>query len=424
MDNLKVSLHGLLRKSERFFKTDMVYLARGSFWLNGGQILTSLFSFGLALLFAKFVSKEAFGNYRYILSLAGLMATFSLTGLSTGIIQAVARGFSGTYIEAVRILLKWNSLIFVFSLTGAIYYLANGNMLLGYGLVIISILYPGIKVFESYESFLSGKKDFKKSSIYRGIVDICTILATAMCLFFTEDPIILVLANLLTQFILDAVFFRNIYKSIPDAEKNKVEPGIIKFSKHLSIQNVLSGLPGYVDKIIVFHFLGASALAIYTFSAALPLQIKGLMSNFSLMIMPKISERTAKESVAMIPKRFFLSLTILVPIIILYIIFAPLIFHILFPTYSEAVPYTRWYVLVLLIMGNLSGLVLVTQKATKYQYILTLFGGASQIILMLVLVQPFGLLGIIWAYLISKFTTAILSYILVIKLPHLNKKIV
>ncbi len=416
MDNLKVGLHGLLRKSERFFKTDMVYLARGSFWLNGGQILTSLFSFGLALLFAKFVSKESFGNYRYILSLAGLMATFSLTGLSTGIIQAVARGFSGTYIEAVRVLVKWNSLIFVFSLIGAIYYLTNDNTLLGYGLVVIAIFYPGIKVFESYESFLSGKKDFKKSAIYRGAVDIGTILATASCLFFTDSPVILVSTNLLTQFILDALFFKNIYKSIPDTEREKIEPGIIKFSKHLSVQNIISGLPGYVDKIIIFHFLGASALATYIFAGALPLQIKGLMSNFSLMIMPKISERTAKESVAMIPKRFFLSLIIIVPIIILYIIFAPLIFQVLFPAYSDAVPYTRWFVLVILIMGNLSGLVLVTQKATSYQYVLTLFGGISQVVLMLVLVHPFGLMGIIWAYLISKFMTAMLSYALVTKL--------
>ncbi|MHB1330567.1 MAG: oligosaccharide flippase family protein [Minisyncoccota bacterium] len=412
MTKLHQKAYDLLRRSEKFFKTDMVYLAKGSLWMNGGQVITSLSSFVLALLFARLVPREVYGNYKYILSLAGLVATFSLTGISAGVIQSVARGFPGTFVTAVKVLIKWNSLIFVIALCGASYYLINDNNILGYGLIIVAFLLPAIRTFEIYESYINGKKDFKLSSIYRGIVDVGTIFATAIGLIFTDSPLILVAINLSAQFVLDAIFFTKIYRSIPEEDKEKVEPGIINFSKHLSFQNVMSNAASYIDKIIIFHYLGAAQVAVYTFATAIPHQVKGLMSNLVLMITPKISQRTAKEAVSMISGRFFLSLAILIPLVTAYIIFAPFIFKILFPAYIDSVPYTQWYALTLLIMGNLSGLVLTTQKAAKEQYILTTFGSTSQIVLMLVLVHEHGIIGIIWAILISKFATAALSYIL------------
>lgn len=413
MNRLRQKAYNALRKSERFFKTDMVYLAKGGFWLNSGQIITSLASLGLAIIFAQLVPKEAYGNYRYILSLAGLASIFSLTGLSVGVVQSVARGFIGTFIKASKVLAKSNILIFVVTLAGSTYYLANGNSAVGYGLAIVAILYPPVRTFELYESFLSGKKNFRKSALYRGIADIGTILATAIAIFYSSNVIILIGANMAAQFVLNAFFFRKVYSSISSEDKNNIEPGIIEFSKHLSFQNILGNLAAHLDKIIIFHYLGATEVAIYTFAGAIPQQIKGFISNISLMITPKISQRSAREATSTIPKRFLISLTVLVPIVLLYIVLAPSIFNFLFPTYIESVIYTRWYALVLLVMGNLSSLVLTTQKATREQYILTTFSSTSQIIIMLILIHPFGIMGIIWAMLISKFSTSILSYIMV-----------
>jgi len=404
--------YNFLRWGEKYTKTDNVYLAKGGFWLNGRQGLTFLSSFGLALLFARLIPKEVYGNYKYILSLAGLISTFSLTGISSAILQSVARGFPGTFILAVKILARWNSLVFAIAISVAIYYLANNNQTLGYGMVIVAFLFPAIRTFGVYESYTNGKRNFRQGAIYRGTVDIAAIFATAIGLFFTDSVLLLVAINLSTQFVLDAIFFKKIYQSITEEEKTMVEPGIIKFSKHLSLQNVLNNIASYVDKIFIFHFLGAAEVAIYTFATAIPQQVKGLASSLVFLITPKISQRNAKEAVGMIRGRFLLSLVILIPIIVLYVILAPVIFKILFPTYTDSVSLTRWYALIFLLIGNLSGLVLTTQKAVKEQYILTTFGSTSQIVLMLVLFYQFGIVGIIWGILISKYMTAILSYVL------------
>lgn len=66
--HLKTRIHALLRSSERYFKTDMVYLAKGGSWLFSAQVLSGALSFILAIAFANLVPKEAFGTYKYVLS--------------------------------------------------------------------------------------------------------------------------------------------------------------------------------------------------------------------------------------------------------------------------------------------------------------------------------------------------------------------
>jgi Na+-driven multidrug efflux pump len=74
-------------------------------------------------------------------------------------------------------------------------------------------------------------------------------------------------------------------------------------------------------------------------------------------------------------------------------------------------------------MGNLSGLVLTTRKAAQEQYILTIFGSVSQITLMLIFVHFYGIFGIIWSILISKYSSAILSYLLARRLAKKTTEI-
>ncbi len=417
MQNLRNKAYGWLRGSESFFKTDMVYLAKGGFWLTLMQIFTSLSSFALAIIFARYVEKEVYGNYKYILSLAGLAATFTLTGLPAGIVQAVARKFYGTFIYAVKISFRWNTLIFAFSSIASLYYFSNQNTTLGYSMAIVAITYPLVRTFEIYEAFLNGTKDFRTSALYRGVVDIGTIIATGITIFFTQNVIILVAANLSAQVILNYLFFKKIYQSIPPTEKENIEEGILNFSKHLSFQNILANLASQLDKILVFHYLGATEVAIYSFAIALPQQMRGFIANFSLLATPKISERSAIEAVRMIPHRFWTGLLILGPMVLLYIIFAPLLYQTFFPAYIESVKYSQIYILYFLLMGNISELVLTTQKAVKQKYILNTFSSISQIILMLALMGPFKIYGIIMAIVITKYITALLSYILVRQLP-------
>ena len=62
---LKQRIYKGLKWSQKYTQTDMVYLAKGGFWLGMGQIITGLASFLLTLAFANLVPKETFGTYKH-----------------------------------------------------------------------------------------------------------------------------------------------------------------------------------------------------------------------------------------------------------------------------------------------------------------------------------------------------------------------
>jgi O-antigen/teichoic acid export membrane protein len=158
--------HQYLRWTERFLKTDMVYVAKNGFWLTIGQGSSSLVSLLLAIAFAHFISKEAYGNYKYILSLGSMFGMFSLTGIGTSLVRSVAKGYDGTLRFDFWLNIRWSVLVFLGSLLSSIYYFSNDNYTLGASFLIIGSLSPFMTSASLHGAFLSGKKDFKRSSLY------------------------------------------------------------------------------------------------------------------------------------------------------------------------------------------------------------------------------------------------------------------
>ena len=93
MLDLRNYLYQTLRKGESLFKTDMIYLAKGGGWLVFGQAIATFLGFFVSIAFANLISKESFGIYKFVLSMAGIVGAFSLTGLGVAVTQSVAQRF-------------------------------------------------------------------------------------------------------------------------------------------------------------------------------------------------------------------------------------------------------------------------------------------------------------------------------------------
>src|SRR3989344_4903049 len=122
-------LYTVLRGLEKYTKADMVYLAKGGFWITFGQSFSTLLSLVLIIAFANLLPKETYGTYRYILSLASIFNVFTLTGMNSAVARAVAIGHEGALRTSVKYQLKWNLLMLVAFFTLGGYYLANGDIL-------------------------------------------------------------------------------------------------------------------------------------------------------------------------------------------------------------------------------------------------------------------------------------------------------
>ena len=97
-------------------------------------------------------------------------------------------------------------------------------------------------------------------------------------------------------------------------------------------------------------------------------------------------------------------------IAVVYILFAPLFFSLLFPQYMESIPYSQFYALILIAAaGNLSTSALLSQRLKAELYIFNTALPLLQLILQAVLILLYGLWGILFARVLISFLEVIVS---------------
>jgi len=349
VDKLRNKTYDLLRWSEKYTKTDMLYLAKGGSWLSLGQIISSLSSFLLVIAFANLIPKETFGTYKYILSLTGILLIPSLPGMNTAISIASARNLDGTLLLALKTKIRWGLLSSLASLLLSGYYFLNGNMGLMISFLIASVFLPFIDAFGIYGPFLNGKKKFQISTRYGAITQIISTGFLIAVIFLTDNLFLIVLSYFLSWTLLRYIFFKITVKKFVTSKDEDV--GAIPYGKHLSLMKVVNIVASYIDRLFVFHFLGAVPLAVYSFAIAMPEQMKGLLGLLDTLAFPKFVKRNIREIKDSFKKKA-LRLFLLGAISIgAYILIAPFIFKTFFPKYQEAVFFSQLFSLSMLNMA-------------------------------------------------------------------------
>jgi len=403
---LKRIIYRLLRRSEKYTKTDMVYLAKGGFWLSLGQIISSVSTFLLAIAFANLLPKEVYGTYKYVLSLLGLLAISTLSGMGTAVTRAVAQGNDGSFLPALKLKIRWGLLGGLASLGLAGYYYLQGNIQLTFAFLITAIFIPFMDSFSLYGSLLAGKKRFDVSSKYGIFIKIIASLLIFITLCFTKNLLAILFIYLASYTLLRLIVLKLSLKYI---ENKKEDPESISYGKHLSLMNIISLIANQIDKILIFHFLGAGQLAVYSIAIALPEQIKGVLKNISNLALPKFSEKKSEEIKKTLYQKMRLFYIILLFIVIVYWLLAPTLFKLLFPQYLESVFYSQIFTFALL---NIPVVFLCTpflqsQALKNKLYKIKSIGSIVQISLILILTYFYGLLGLIIARILFRYLLAV-----------------
>lgn len=401
LSKLRHLTYKLLRRSEQYTQTDMVYLAKGGFWLSIGQVIYSVSAFFLAIAFANLLPKETYGVYHYILSLLSIIAVFALSGINTAVVQSVARGYEGLFWKIFKTKMLWSLLSALSSLILAGYYYLNNNFILAISFIIIAIGLPLIKTSTLYIALLNGRKDFKMLTIYNSWIKILSVLTMIGVLFFTDNIFLILAAYFIPQTILQ-FFFTLIYIKKHPLNKNK-DTGTVAYGINLSAMELLKTVASQVDKILIFHYLGAVQLAIYGFATAPVSQIKSVVMNLKSLALPKLSEVSEKEI-----KLHFMSklrrLEIVVAlIIIVYVLLAPYLYQIAFPQYMESIRYSQAYALILLFLPRtFLSTVLIAKRKQKELYAIRIISPIFRIIILFIGLKFFGLWGLILAVIVSE----------------------
>jgi len=398
---IKNKAYNFLKWSEKWTKTDMIYLTKGGFWITASQIISAFSFFCLSIAFANFLPKEIYGTYKFVLSILALLAIPTLGSMGTAVMQAVARGYEGSLIPALKTKIKWGVLGGIGSLIFALYYYINNDPTLTCSFLLISVFVPIFSSFKIYGALLQGRKLFKissKISIINNIVSISILIITVL---LTNNIFIILLSYFLPKNIINAIFLKITLKKCKPNKKE--DPETIPYGKYLSATGIILKIASELDKILLWHFLGAAQLAIYAFAIAPVKQISSFISgNILSLAAPKLSKNPMQEIKSTLPKKVFKFFLLVIPIVVLYVLLVPFLYKIAFPQYLESIKYSQFFALTLLfIPTSLLGSTMIAKMKKREITLIRFLSPSFRIIMLLIFTPLYGIFGVILSQLLA-----------------------
>lgn len=341
---IRIKIFQLLRSAERYTLTDMVYVVRQGFWSFSNQVVSSTSSAIAVIVLANILSKESFGQYRYVLSVIPIVALFTLPGVAPAITRSVARDESVDLPKTVRTEVRWGLFGSLAALGIAIFYFVHGDGVLSSAFVITALSLPLLQSFSIYSAYLKGKRDFKTATIYGSISSVFQVAVLIIAAFATKNILVVLGSFLFGQIVAQYFFYKKTLHgggpvSPGDIAANQQSESVIRYGKLLTTTQLVSTITGNIDKLVVGYFLGVETLAIYSIALTIPSNLVLLFNVVPRIAFPKFSKNEwGPDERTKIVRKLLLFLAALVVPAVLYFLLVPIAIPLLFREYGASIP--------------------------------------------------------------------------------------
>lgn len=406
---IKERFYQFLNLVSKYAKTDMVYVLKGSFWWIFGRAFSFLASFLVLVFFARYASKEVYGAYQYVISMAAMIGIFSLSGIDTALISAIAREKEKTFFLCEKEKLKWGAISTLLSVFVAFWYFWKKNLELGVSFLISGLFLPFLAVFSLYLSFWQGKKKFDLQNKYFVLHNFLAALFLILIIILKPKVGWVVFGYYFAFTFATFLFWLKTRKIIN--KESKEERETISFGKHLTIMSLPSTISGQIDNVILWQTAGPLPVAIYAYALRLIERVSEFIP-FSALALPKMANAnfnhngTKKRIFDKFLKLFWLA----IPFTIIYILICPIFFKLFFPAYRESIIYSQALALTLIFSPFwFLGTAFLAQMKKKELYILSFIPQIVKILLFFILIPFFKIWGGVFSILISQLFQSVLT---------------
>ncbi len=402
-------MNKLIRWGERKAQTDLRYVLHGGFWLFVGQVGGGVTAIFLAIGYAHYLPKEVYGTYKYILSVFGILSLFSLTGMDTAVQRGIAQGKDAIFWKTFRLRVMSCTIAVLVCVAFGVYYFTNGNRELATLFFVSAPFLLLLDPLSHYNSLLVGRKLFRESSKLSIILQVGSALIMLGVIYLTRNVLGIILAYLFATLLLRGGIFLYVTSRHP---LNKIEDKeSFQFGKHLTAMSVLATISGRLDAIVLFHFLGPAALAVYSFAQA---AVSNIQNSFKLITTTLAFPKMAAQDKEVIKKTLLRKVRIAhyftVPLSIAAIFIIPYFFQIFFPKYLESIPYAQVMTGLLAFSPLRFISTAITAKASvKIYYTLAISNPIITSAGLLVCVPLWGIWGAIMALAVQQFVGNVLA---------------
>ena len=389
------------------------------FYLLSANISSVIFGLLLSISLTRFLSKEVYGLYSYIMSILGILTIFTLPGMNTAIVQAVAKGYDGVFIKGTKERLKWSTISSSILFIMGIYYYVNKSQIIAKCLLFSSFIFPFYQATDTFQALLVGKKKFDMLAKYQSIIQVIPTIVIIIIIYYLRDLLIVIATYLVLISILKIIFF---FKSKKLIKNINIDLTSFSFGRHLTFLGIISIVSHYIDRLIIGTFFSLKELATYTIALIFSEQIMIIGSITNTLIFPKLSEMNEHEAYLKLRKflpYYLILFTIICCILILLCPYLIILFY--SHKYSDSIVYAQ--VLLISTIAAQPALILTralfpSQKKVRELYKVRISRHICELSALAIFSAFLGVWGIILSKFISRLFTTILSIYLFLRLRY------
>ncbi len=392
-------------------------LQTGFLHIFSSQVLNKIISSCSGIILLNFISKSDYGVYSYALNALSTFLMFSGLGMSTAILQMGSENLDKPYKQnlftqyGLRVGMVFNLLLcgailvfcafFRFPIAGAGEVLAL--------MALTPLFYYAIEVYQCYFRVKLYNKQFSYMSTGIALASSVMLILGAL---LKSLPLIVILRYVAYIIVLAVIIPRYrlyLFGKVPQTEAGEEEGNqairreekkdVWRVSLISLFNNSVSSLLYIIDGWLIGAMISdASVLADYHTATLIPFALSFIPSAIVTYVYPYVAShqhdgRWLKKQL----KLLYLSMAGVTAVISLGLYFAaPLIFRILFPNYTSAIPIFRVLSIGFFFMGTLrilSGNILAMLHQFRWNAVVAVISGVANIVFDVLLIRAYGSIG-------------------------------
>lgn len=309
---------------------------------DAGQLVIRNF---LLLVVGLFVTKvltsefdrEGFGTYQFVLAIIASLSFISLPALNTITLQETAKGRHGVLNHVLKIRLKasmFNGTILL--LVAGYYGLYTDKTDVGFGLALVSFIFPIASCFDGYQHYLLGRKEYNLYARLPVTFAIVTAMIIATVAWLTKNAIMVLLFSGIGQLLASGFVYLYVIRIVPPQNK-EFSFSAIRFGKGLSGLAILGTISAQMSTLLVGNFLSLNEVAILTMIRMPMLKSRMFLQAISQYVSPKIQSQSGKTLFIQTEKILIVYMGFILGLVVGLVLFVPVLYKVLFPKYIDTV---------------------------------------------------------------------------------------
>lgn len=384
---------------------------RNAFLLSGSLFIDFSYSLLVSIVWARYTSKELFGQYQLVFSYLTIAITLAFTGLNKASEISAANNKLGNLSFLIRKKFKY-SLYFssIFLIFYLYFLLRHFDQRFCNAILVTACLMPVYSLSTLTESWYSGLKNFKQLALYNLVSKLVLLTSLFLGIYASDDLSVIMVFSIAPASLLGVgvlFYLRKKYKN------QETDVKLIDYGKKLTGVYVVNSLLN-LDKTIIEYSLSFQAVATYGIAQTFSKKSKLFMVLIQKLFVFDFATKNSVSEVWRDYRKFHWLINGLCVLLaaIGYLYIDTLIDLLFGDNFSDSKTFAKffWVVTIMGIPQSILSSIFVYQRHTSIVYTREIINVTVKFLLYLILIPLFGIWGVLYSMIISASVNFLYTY--------------